>query len=143
MILRPWLVQSELDKYVMKIAEITAQYLVVEGVTEIDRVPAWVDPSRAQLMALSKKIPLRGTIVDGHIYVWNAEDETHYGIHRILVSYEEDYAGDYDFMIAPPDDMQDYINGKEVEISPGVFLNGNAGALAHPVIRSLRPKIKN
>ena len=110
-----------------------------EGVTNIGDMRAWVDPSKAQLLALAKRITLRGTVVDGHIYVWDARDQTHYGIHSTLVGPEEEYLSEDDFMIGRPSsgEMDDYLNGNEVEIAPGIVLNGNQGALSHPVIRSL------
>jgi hypothetical protein len=116
--------------------------LVTESVRDINGVRTWVDPSARQLLALSRTMALRGTVMNGQMYVWNALDDTHYGLRGEVIGYEtdiEDYAGDDDFVIATLDhnEMQDWRTGNEIEISPGIFLSGNTKALSHPVLQSL------
>lgn len=111
--------------------------LLRESMKEIQGVPVWIDPSAVQLLALAKKTTLRGSIIAGQMYVWDAADDTHYGMYSDIVGYEEDYSGNNDFMIGNADDkeMEDWESG--IEVSPGIVLSGNEGALSHPVIQSL------
>lgn len=113
----------------MRIAEIIA-----ESVTEINHTRVWVDPSRFQLISLAGRFPLRGTVVDHHVYVWDAHSDTHYGIRSAIVGEEPDYGGDDDLVVARKGTSVDeeWFFGNEVEIGQGVYLSAGTRARQAP-----------
>ena len=124
---------------------------LTEGRERVGNLDVWVDPSPSQIIGLTRRMLIRGTFMLGHTYIWNAMDDSHYGIKRAVdPDYDYDTAPETDFVVvnralldkAGEDayELDDSWIGSgpvQGEIADGVVLAAQNDALQTPLVAAL------
>ncbi len=116
--------------------------VIHESIEQIGKATVHSDPSWAQTVGLVRSSAyraLRGLVVEGHVYVWDAYDAWHQSVYEELTG-DSAGSGNVAFIVAEPDtgdaEMQNWLKEGPVWQIGDILLGLNSGVLSNPLIQS-------